>query len=398
MPVAAPKHPEPIPSLPAGLDPDSADSLRRFVRAHSFPSAEDGRFLFAFVDEEERYASVRLRHGLASHRNPPTLHRCAGGLHMLELAAPFVNRVEYRFETIDHDGVTSLDIDPLNPHTVRDPFAQRSVIANSAYAPPKHVLAPPPQAQGDLESMEIDGPIGKPWPTWIWSPPRIARTDALPVIVFLDGGDWLQLAAARNILENLVASKSILPCRAVFVKPAARNEEYAVNPRTAKFLAEELPRAMAKHFPWPGEAKNRIAVGCSLGGLCLLYTHFNQPSAFGGLILQSGSFFQPHTDAMESGFPWFGAICDFVSRALGGAARAPTSRATSPASAGRDIPRIPIHMTSGMGEENHVNNLILAEALTRQDFGVTYRGQPDAHNWTCWRDSVGEGLMRLLKP
>jgi enterochelin esterase-like enzyme len=391
MPAVRLNHPYPTSALPAGLNPDSADSQRRFVRDHPFPAGRDGRFLFGFIDEDQRFDAVRLRHGLAGHRNPPILHRCAGGLHLIELDAPAVNRVEYRFSLMNGDGSQTLIVDPLNPNMVRDPFAERSVVATDAYRPPAYIAPPAPAALGTIEETVIQGPLGKPWQTWIWSPPQhppldppLARTHPLPVILFLDGGDWLQLAGARTILENLAHARLIAPCRAVFVKPAARNEEYAANPRTAGFLAEQLPRALAEHLPWPQDPRHRLAAGVSLGALCLLHAHFTQPSAFGGLILQSGSFFQPHTDAMETGFSHFAPITSFVSRALG--------------SPGREVVRIPIHMTCGKGEENDVNNHIMAEALTRQGFPLTFHEQPDAHNWTCWRDSIGTGLMRLLAP
>lgn len=375
-------HPYPTPALPAGLNPDSADSLRRFVREHEFPAGRDGRFLFAFVDEDERFESVRLRHGLAGHRNPPILQRCAGGLHVIELHAPSVHRIEYRFSVVNGDGREALIADPLNPDIVRDPFAARSVIATDEYRAPSYIANPTPKARGTIEETMIQGPLGKPWPTWIWTPPDHSPGTPLPVILFLDGGDWLQLAGARSILENLTFERAIAPCRAVFVKPAARNEEYAANPRTAAYLADGLPRALADRLPWPREPKQRIAVGVSLGALCLLHAHFIHPNHFGGLILQSGSFFQPQTDSMEAGFPYFESITSFVSRALG--------------SAGREITRIPMHMTCGKGEENDPNNHFMAEALTRQGFPLTFFEQPDAHNWTCWRDSIGTGLMRML--
>ena len=378
-------HPYPTAALPHGLDPASADSVKRFIHAHRFPSALDGRFLFAVVDEQEQLASVRLRHGLAGHREPPLLHRCAGGFHLIELHAPAVKRIEYRFSVVDGDGRESMIIDPLNPSTVRDPFAEKSVLAMADYRPPSYIADPPAAARGSLEELSIDGPLGKPWPTWIWSAPTATRNTPLPVIMFLDGGDWLQLAGADRILANLLQQHRIAPCRAVFLKPAARNEEYAANPRTAAFLADGLPCALADHLLWPSQRDQRLAVGVSLGALCLLHAHRSHPLSFGGLILQSGAFFQPRSDPMELDFPCFPAITAFISQAL---TRAPSERASV----------IPIHMTCGAGEENIVNNHMMADALSRQGFPLTFHKQPDAHNWTCWRDSIGTGLMRLLAP
>ena len=75
--------------------------------------------------------------------------------------------------------------------------------------------------------------------------------------------------------------------------------------------------------------------------------------AFGGLILQSGAFFQPRSDPMELDFAWFPQITAFVSQVLAGAPADPAAR-------------IPVHMTCGTGEENDVNNHIMADALRAQ--------------------------------
>jgi enterochelin esterase-like enzyme len=378
-----PNHPCPTFSLPAGIDPDSTDSVRRFVSRHSFPSAKDGRFLFAYVDEEQRF-EVWLRHKLAGHRQPQKMIRCAGGIHLLQMHAPAVHRVEYNFKLIDGEGATSFALDPLNSASVRDPFSSESVLTTSEYRSPTYINDPPDNARGTLDELAIEcpPPPGKPWPTWIWSPPSTTRATALPVTIFLDGSDWLQLAGARDILENLVHTRAIRPCRAVFMKPASRNEEYATNPHTAIFLHDELSRALGAHFPWPAEPRERIAVGVSLGALCLTHAHFTQGGPFGGLILQSGSFFQPHSDAMERDYPHFQRICEFVSHI--------SNRSL------HDVARIPIHMTCGAGEENIINNRAMARSLREQGFPLTFHEQPDAHNWTCWRDSIGEGLTRML--
>ena len=53
-------------------------------------------------------------------------------------------------------------------------------------------------------------------------------------------------------------------------------------------------------------------MGASLGALAMLHAHRRSPAAFGGLFLQSGSFFRPRFDAHEPGFPRFGRIARFV--------------------------------------------------------------------------------------
>ena len=55
-------------------------------------------------------------------------------------------------------------------------------------------------------------------------------------------------------------------------------------------------------------------MGASLGALAMLHAHRMHPDLFGGLFLQSGSFFRQRLDRYERGFPRFGRISRFVGR------------------------------------------------------------------------------------
>src|SRR5256886_12099805 len=84
----------------------------------------------------------------------------------------------------------------------------------------------------------------------------------------------------------------------VLLAPGERNEWYSANPRYSwSVVADLLPRLYAEldtHEPV-------VAMGASLGGLAMLHAQRRDPAAFGGLFLQSGSFFAPPLDPQEPG-------------------------------------------------------------------------------------------------
>jgi pimeloyl-ACP methyl ester carboxylesterase len=92
-------------------------------------------------------------------------------------------------------------------------------------------------------------------------------------------------------------------------------------------------------------------MGASLGALAALHAQRRHADLFGGLFLQSGSFFNRKLDPQESGFARFGRITRFV---------ADTQRRTL-----MPVP-VPVTMTCGELEENLGNNWEMADACGRR--------------------------------
>jgi enterochelin esterase family protein len=377
---AAPPPTSPASPL-AAVNWSSRAAVQRFLAAHRFPWVKDGWWVFIFNDESGSARSVKLRHGLAGHRSPPSFHDIGEGLFVRDLHAPMVDRLEYRFEIVDKDRKVHAITDPLNDAFVDGPFDRKSVAFAPGYRPPPWASTPPDQAVGALTTIKVPGPTGRPRQAWLWEPPNTPPHETLPVIVFLDGADHLNFAGTRQTLENLVHFDVVPRCRAYFLRPVRRNDEYSANTMTALALGESIPEALAAIRPMPRDPALRLGVGQSLGGLCLLHTHWTRPGFFGGMLLQSGSFFQPHSDSVEKSFVHFGRITEFVHRVH----KEPFARSV-----------IPFHLTCGRGEENLANNRAMAATLHQHGFPVTFVETADAHNWTAWRDSLGAGLAKLL--
>ena len=123
-------------------------------------------------------------------------------------------------------------------------------------------------------------------------------------------------------------------------------------------------------------------MGASLGALAAVHAHRVHRHLFGGLFLQSGSYFRRTTDPQESRFPRF----ERISRFTGGVLRADSAPAP-----------IPIVMTCGRTEENVGNNRAIRDALVRQRYDVRLHEHPDLHNWVSWRDTFHPHLVALLE-
>ncbi len=102
----------------------------------------------------------------------------------------------------------------------------------------------------------------------------------------------------------------------------------------------------------------------------------------GGVLAQSGSFFQVRHDDSESGFRYFGRISRAVQAVLD------TRHAEH---------RLVVGMTCGALEENAANNRDMAAALARAGHDVRHREVDDLHSYTAWRDALDPTLTDVLR-
>lgn len=194
-----------------------------------------------------------------------------------------------------------------------------------------------------------------------------------PLLVVLDGADYVRRARLLPLLRRLVAEGAVRPHRIALVSAGDRMEEFSASARYARALTaalEELGRS------------RRVGVGSSLGALALFHAHRLEPRTFAGLFLQSGSFFRRLTDGQERGFGRFGRIDRFVgaaTRTLDGAKPVPTT------------------ITCGLDEENYTNNAALAHALAAQGYPVDFHAARGVHDWPTWRRALDLHLGTLLR-
>jgi enterochelin esterase family protein len=254
-------------------------------------------------------------------------------------------------------------------------FGERSVIEFPGYAPPEWA-GDDESPEGRLDELVLESrALRTSIEALVWTPADTGPADELPLLLVHDGPELARYGELLRLCDHLVAFGEVQPFRAVLLPPPLdRDESYSASARYARALVEEWLPALPS-------AGRPVGLGVSLGAAALLHAHWRYPGRFGGLFLQSGSFFRRSLDAHEAGFGRFARLTRFVSSVVGGR--------------GSSAP-IPVTVTCGTGEENLDNNRVLVAALRRRGWDVTFVEHRDAHNWISWRDVLHPHLAELL--
>jgi enterochelin esterase family protein len=193
-----------------------------------------------------------------------------------------------------------------------------------------------------------------------------------PLVVVLDGVDYLRRARLPNIVDNLIAQKRIRPIALALVESAdqARGVEYACNDLTVAFLVEHVLPLADAHLNLIDVGRHSGAygvLGASMGGLMAAFAGLRAPHVFGRILSQSGAFSIGEVDLV---------VTDLV----------------------RDgkVRPIKIWMDVGSFEWLLVTNRRMHALLVNKGYDVTYREYNGGHNYPAWRDDVWRGLEHLF--
>lgn len=114
-----------------------------------------------------------------------------------------------------------------------------------------------------------------------------------PMILFLDGSDYLNPMPAPLILDKLIQEGSIPPCVAVFLEYSIihRMHEYNCNDAFTSFLGHDfIPMLHDKNqLNITQDARLITIVGQSASGLAAFYAALTKPTVFGNAISLSPS-------------------------------------------------------------------------------------------------------------
>lgn len=350
------------------------------------PSVDPGTGGVSFAADDADGEPLRVWYHLRDFGDDPSF-RAHGRRWVAQIPAPPVDRIQYLVvRRVPDDGEAML-LDPANPLTVPGVFGDHSVVELPGYRVPDWVVEMA-QAVGDAgtgnpgwtaEPLHVDSGIAQtPVQGALMTPPGADPGEVLPLLVVHDGPEYARLAGLLDYLDWLGRRRESLRCRALLLQPVDRNLSYAASPAYTDALvrlAVPLARTMA---PSVGPA---VGVGASLGALALAHAAATHPGSFGGLFLQSGSFFLPLYDAHEKRFHHFDEVV---------AATAHLHSDPSP------LTGVRVTMTAGLGEENLENNRALADRLCELDVDVRIEEGRDGHNHVAWRDLLQPALADLL--
>src|SRR6478736_2025495 len=189
------------------------------------------------------------------------------------------------------------------------------------------------------------------------TPVGTRRTDPLPLLIAHDGPEYSRRAHLLSVLRTAVTERRVPPTRVVLLEPGPRNERYAANPDHAEALTQHVLPALRTAYATVGRP---TVMGASLGGLAALQAEWRHPGTFGGLFLQSGSFFRKRVDD-EVDFEFWDRVTTFVTHVRRARRRRTDAR---------------IVMTCG--------------------HDVTFSEVPGRHDWRSWRAAFHPHLPDLL--
>jgi len=208
-------------------------------------------------------------------------------------------RLDYKFVL----NGSSWILDPENPNTITGGFGPNSELAMPEYVQPWEIVYNPSIDHGTIEDKSIFSTnLNATHQLKIYLPPGYNNASTYPAIYFQDGFEYVTLASAANVLDNLIDSNKIEPLIAVFVKPNNRNEEYAFSKRNQYrlFFVEELVPFIDTVYSTKKDPKQRLVMGPSYGGNISALISYNHPDVFGLCGVHSGAFQPNNYEAFTS--------------------------------------------------------------------------------------------------
>lgn len=120
----------------------------------------------------------------------------------------------------------------------------------------------------------------------IYTPPNVARTQALPVIFFHDGYTYVYRMHVHRILDSMITSGQLPPLIGVFVTPQQRGKEYSGNPQHRNWIVSEVIPMLEKRYRTSGYA----VMGSSRGALAAADIAMHHPTVIKRCLLISPAF------------------------------------------------------------------------------------------------------------
>jgi enterochelin esterase-like enzyme len=294
----------------------------------------------------------------------------------LVLELPEGSRVEYQLEVVRGEHQERVN-DPLNPRVAHSPVGSSSVCFAHGYEIPDWVLPDPESRPGQLTDLVLRSEaLGRDCPVTVYLPARFRRTAAYPLLVVHDGGDFLQYAAAKVVLDNLIHRLDVAETVVAFVHPEDRLSEYADSPAHARFLTEELLPRLEVELPLVGQRNGRCLLGSSFGAVASLSAATRSPDTYGSLVLMSGSFVFTDIGTDHGGGEVFDPVVEFVN-----GYRARPRRVADRA-----------FVSCGVYEPLIVRNRSMVPVLESAGMDVRFVEARDGHNWENWRDRLRDAL------
>lgn len=210
---------------------------------------------------------------------------------------------------------------------------------------------------------------------WVYTPPGYTEKNSpYNLLVLTDGFQYLNYLSAQVVFDNLIAEGEILPIVCILIESANnRYEELTCNDSFSKFIAEELMPWAHNKYNITRKPQGTIIGGVSLGGLAATYIALKNPTIFGNVISQSGSY-------------WYES--QWLTKQFENAEKLP----------------IEFYLNAGILEDHPyddepimmevINNM--RDVLLSKGYNVKYENFQSGHDYLCWGETLATGLISLM--
>ena len=358
------------------------DQLHRFFERHEFPIMEGTRATFAAWTKAD---AVYVRHRVVGLDSDLAMRRIENtDLWYVVVEIPPDSRIEYQFEQRRSDEWGEhweRFNDPHNPRLARSPMGESSVCYGAGYDVPDWVVHDPDARPGELVELMIRSQAQRrDNRVTLYLPARFSRTTSYPLLVVHDGGDFLEYASMKTVLDNLIHRMDMAPVVVAFTYPGERLTEYPNSGPHARWISKELVPQLEEQLPLIAHASGRALMGSSFGAVAALSTAVRYPETYGSLLLQSGSFVFTDIGESHPEAPAFDPVVRFMNRYR------------------RDPKRVcdRMFLSCGVYEPLIVYDRSMVPVFTEAGMTVNYVESRDGHNWESWRDRLRDGLSWLF--
>jgi enterochelin esterase-like enzyme len=358
--------------------PLDSGAVDRFLARNEVPIVEGLRCTFVYRGEADEVFLIHRIFGLPDHL---PLRRLRGtDLWYLVIELPEGSRVEYQLE-VARGGQRNRINDPLNPRLARSPVGSSSVCYAYGHEIPDWTVPDPEARPGSLVDTVVPSrALRRDCQVTLYLPARFRRTARYPLLIVHDGGDYLEYASAKTVLDNLIHRLDVAELVAAFVYPGDRLAEYANSAAHARYLTAELLPRLEAELPLVARPSGRCLMGSSFGGVASLATAYRHPEVYGSLLLQSGSFVFTDIGQNHGGGPAFEPVVRFINR----------YRAAPRRVADR------LFVSCGVYEPLIVPNRSMVPVFEAAGMAVRYVEARDGHSWENWRDRLRDGLSWIF--
>ncbi len=353
--------------------PDSAskaaavDSFMTYARSVGIPFIEENEANFIYLGNVSNISVAGDFNGWSS--NSDMMTKLAGTRFWYRTKTFELNaRLDYKLVRNGNDWI----LDPENSNICTGGYGPNSELSMPEYIQPWEIDYNSSIPHGTVEIKNLFSlNTGSSYQIKIYLPPGYDPNSAsgYPSAYFQDGYEYVDLAYAANVIDNLLDSNKIQKVIGVFVKPNNRNEEYAFSKRNqyrAFFVNEIVPFIDSAYNTIP-EASQRLVLGDSYGGNISALISYNHADVFGNCGLHSGAF-QPNN---------YEAFNLIVNGPL------------------KDIKFCSVW---GTYEPLFTNMRAFRDSLLSKGYQLKWIELPEGHSWGLWRATIDEMLEYFFPP